>query len=85
MSDFRQLIITSKGQALMAKMIAGKASVNFTKVAASNTTYTDSQIPSLTSLSNIKQQVAVSKVTRINNVAVQVEAAMENSSLSAGY
>lgn len=85
MSEFRQLIITNKGQSLMAKLIAGKANVTFTKVAASSTTYSDSQIPALTGLSNIKQQVAVSKVTRINNVAVQVDAAMENSALTSGY
>lgn len=85
MSEFRQLIITNKGQSLMAKLIAGKANVTFTKVAASSTTYSDSQIPGLTGLSNIKQQVAVSKVTRINNVAVQVDAAMENSALTSGY
>lgn len=85
MSEFRQLIITDKGQSLMAKLIAGKANVTFTKVAASATTYNDSQIPALTALSNIKQQVAVSKVTRINSVAVQVDAAMENSALTTGY
>lgn len=85
MSEFRQLIITNKGQALMAKLIAGTANVTFTKVAASSTTYTDAQIPGLTGLSNIKQQVAVSKVTRINSVAVQVDAAMENSVLTTGY
>lgn len=85
MSEFRQLIITNKGQSLMAKLIAGKANVTFTKVAASATTYKDSQIPALTALSNIKQQVAVSKVTRINSVAVQVDAAMENSALTTGY
>lgn len=85
MSEFRQLIITNKGQSLMAKLIAGKANVTFTKVAASATTYNDSQIPALTALSNIKQQVAVSKITRINSVAVQVDAAMENSALTTGY
>lgn len=85
MSEFRQLIITNKGQSLIAKLIAGKANVTFTKVAASATTYNDSQIPVLTALSNIKQQVAVSKVTRINSVAVQVDAAMENSALTTGY
>ena len=85
MSEFRQLIITDKGQSLMAKLIAGKANVTFTKVAASSTTYNDSQIPALTALSDIKQQVAVSKVTRINSVAVQVDAAMENSALTTGY
>ena len=85
MSEFRQLIITNKGQALMAKLIAGTANVTFTKVAASSTTYSDAQIPALTGMSNIKQQVAVSKVTRINSVAVQVDAAMENSALTTGY
>ena len=85
MSEFRQLIITNKGQALMAKLIAGTANVTFTKVAASSTTYSDSQIPGLTGLSNIKQHVAVSKVTKINSVAVQVDAAMENSALTTGY
>lgn len=85
MSEFRQLIITNKGQALMAKLIAGTANVTFTKVTASSTTYSDSQIPGLTGLSNIKQQVAVSKVTKINSVAVQVDAAMENSALTTGY
>lgn len=85
MSEFRQLIITNKGQALMAKLIAGTANVTFTKVAASSTTYSDSQIPGLTGLSNVKQQVAVSKVTKINSVAVQVDAAMENSALTTGY
>lgn len=85
MSEFRQLIITNKGQALMAKLIAGIANVTFTKVAASSTTYSDAQIPALTGMSNIKQQVAVSKVTRINSVAVQVDAAMENSALTTGY
>ena len=30
MSEFRQLIITNKGQALMAKLIAGTANVTFT-------------------------------------------------------
>jgi len=85
MSEFRQLIITNKGQALMAKLIAGTAHVEFTKVASSSTTYTDAQIPTTTSLSNIKQQVAVSKVTKINSVAVQIDAAMENSALTTGY
>ena len=85
MSEFRQLIITNKGQALMAKLIAGTANVTFTKVAASSTTYSDAQIPALTGMSNIKQQVAVSKITRINSVAVQVDAAMENSALTTGY
>lgn len=69
----------------MAKLIAGKTGVTFTKVAASSTTYTDSQIPALTGMSNIKQQVAVSKVTKLNNAAVQVDAAMENSALTTGY
>lgn len=85
MAEFRQLIITNKGQALMAKMIAGTGNVHFTKIATSSNTYTDAQILALTSLGNVKQTTLVSKVIRTNNVAVQVEGAVTNAQLSTGY
>lgn len=85
MAEFNKLTITNKGQALMAKLIAGKTTVEFTKVSSSTNVYTEAQILALTSLANIKQTVKISKITRINNVAVQIEAAMENSNLTSGY
>ena len=85
MAEFNKLTITNKGQVLMAKLIAGKTTVEFTKVSSSTNVYTETQILALTSLANIKQTVKISKITRTNNVAVQIEAAMENSNLTSGY
>ena len=32
MAEFSKLVITNKGQALIAKMIAGKGNIDFTKI-----------------------------------------------------
>ncbi len=85
MAEFSKLVITNKGQALLAKMIAGEGSVEFTKVSASSTAYTDAQLEGLTSLSDVKQTSLISKVTRTNEVAIKVEAAFTNTELTAGY
>ena len=85
MAEFKKLTITNKGQALMSKLIAGKTTVEFTKIATSTNVYTESQILTLTALANVKQTGEISKVTRTNNVAVQIESAIENSKLEAGY
>lgn len=85
MAEFNKLTITNKGQALMAKMIAGVNKVEFTKISTSTNIYTESQILALTSLANVKQSANISKITRTNDVAVKVEAAIENSKLTAGY
>lgn len=85
MAEFSKLVITNKGQALLAKMITGEGSVEFTKVSASSTAYTDAQLEGLTSLSNVKQTSLISKITRTNGVAIKVEAAFTNTELTAGY
>ncbi len=85
MAEFSKLVITNKGQALLAKMIAGKGNIEFTKISASSTAYTDAQLEGLTSLSNVKQTSLISKVTRTNEVAIKVEAAFTNTELTAGY
>lgn len=85
MAEFSKLVITNKGQALLAKMIAGEGSIEFTKVSASSTAYTDAQLEGLISLSNVKQTSLISKITRTNGVAIKVEAAFTNTELIAGY
>lgn len=85
MAEFSKLVITNKGQALLAKMIAGSGNIEFTKVSASSTAYTDSQLEGLTSLTNVKQISLISKVTRTNEVAIKVETAFTNTDLTAGY
>ena len=85
MAEFSKLVITNKGQALIAKMIAGKGNIDFTKICTSSTQYTENQLVGLTSLSNVKQTSLISKVTRTNEVAIKVEAAFTNTDLTAGY
>lgn len=85
MAEFSKLVITNKGQALIAKMIAGSGNIDFTKICASSTTYTIAQLEVLTSLTNVKQTSLISKVTRTNEVAIKVETAFTNSDLTVGY
>ncbi len=85
MAEFRTMVITNKGQALIAKMLAGKGNIEFTKISLSETAYTDAQILALTSLGGVKQTTGIAKVTKTGNAAVQVEGAVTNSSLSTGY
>lgn len=85
MAEYSKLYITNNGQALMAKMIAGSGSIDFTKICSSATQYSESQLQALTALSNIKQTTLVSKVIRTNEVAIKIEAALSNVDLKEGY
>lgn len=85
MAEFSKLVITSKGQALIAKMLAGSGNVEFTKICASSTQYTENQLQALIALSGIQQTSLISKITRTNDVAIKVEAAFTNTGLKSGY
>lgn len=85
MAEFSKLVLTKKGQALMAKLIAGTGSTYFTKISTSTTQYTLSQLENLTSLSNVKQSSAITSVERTNGVSVKAETAFSNIGVSTGY
>ena len=86
MAEFSKLIVTGKGQALIAKMLAGAAAdVDFTKVAASNAEYQVKELEGLNSLDGIVQEAEVTRKSRINEVAVKVETAFSNTDLTEGY
>lgn len=65
--------------------MSGAGTVEFTKIAVSSTTYSDSQLEGLTALSGIKQETAVSKIVINNKASVQVEGAVSNLDLTTGY
>lgn len=85
MAEFSKLVITRKGQALLAKMIAGVKNINFTHVSSSNVEYTVEQLEELTSLSEIKQTSLISEKVRASDVTVKIEAAFNNFELTSGY
>lgn len=81
----KKLIITNAGQALIAKIVAGTAEINFTKVKTSDYEYEASDIPTLTDLSEIKQTANVSSITIVSSTIVKVRAIVNNTGLSTGY
>ena len=83
--EFRSFVITTKGQALMAKLMQGTGTCNFTKIRLSSQSYTDAQLAVLTSLSNVKQTAEVSKKTIVNANSIQIEGAVDNTQLTVGY
>lgn len=85
MAEFKRVVITRNGQALMAKLMSGKGTVEFTKIGVSSTTYTDTQLESLTSLTGVKQTAPITNISRNNNVSITVEGAISNEDLTVGY
>ena len=85
MAQFSNTVITQKGQALMAKMMAGTGNIQFTKIRTSSQTYTAAQLAALTSLANVRQETLISGVTRTNNTAIKITGAVNNLTLATGY
>ena len=83
--ELASFIITNKGQALMAKLMQGTGTCDFTNIRLSSQVYSDAQIPGLTSLANVKQTAPVTKKTVVNTTSIQIEGAVDNTQLSAGY
>lgn len=86
MASFNPTVITDKGLALCAKIVAGTTKMSFTKICTSSTNYpSDTNLSALTALTSIKQTTLVSNVSVINNASVKVEGALSNASLTTGY
>lgn len=85
MAEFSSFVITAKGQALMAKLIASSGTCNFSAIKTSTTVYTQGQLEALTALTNIKQSAEISSINRINNVSVNIKGALNNTALVTGY
>ncbi len=85
MAEFSRLVITRKGQALIAKMLAGQGDIEFTKISTSSMSYEVDQLEMLEDLANVRQTNKISRITRTNDVAVKVETAFSNTDLTEGY
>lgn len=84
----QDLIITSGGERLAARLAGGIASAGFTKVRASAADYSaweKDDIKALNGLSDVCQTAAVSNVRFAGDSTVEVTAAMDNLELESGY
>ena len=68
----------------MAKLLSGRTVATFTKIAISSKAYADNELENLTGLSDIKQS-APAQAKPNNGATVSVEAAIDNTGLTAGY
>ena len=84
MGAFKSAVITKKGQALIAKVVAGTTKFEFTKVAVSENTLTG-DLASKTGIGTIKQSEKVASVVRQNGSNVKVSTSFSNQTLGAGY
>lgn len=82
MQDFT---ITNAGKQLMARMIAGATTANFTKVAASDHDYSGVDLETLTELQDIKQEVFPSDLSVDDATSIKVTAVFDNSELTQRY
>ena len=82
--EFKQAVITKQGRELMAKLLAGGTTTQFTKIVVSSTVYSDAQLENLTALTNVKM-TAPAQAYGNNTATVAVTAAIENTGLSVGF
>ena len=85
MANFSNIIVTDMGRRLMAKAEAESLNLIFTRVQTSSDTYTEEQLPALTSFNAVRQEVDVDKVEHILPDKVRVSAEITNLNLTAGY
>lgn len=79
------LMITKKGQELMAKLISGDATVQFVNMQTSSRDYSGTDLAVLTSLEDVKQEVLISGVSVVNDTTVEILARIDNEKIEEGY
>lgn len=84
MGAFKSAVITKKGQALLAKVVAGTTTLNFTNIKVSEQVLSG-DLASLTGIGTVKQTEKVASVIRQNTSNVKVSASFSNQNLTAGY
>ena len=85
MAVWNGTVTTQLGLNLIAKVIAGKTNLAFTKLQTSEGNYTSSNLVGMTSLLNVKQEFNVSNVSVQNATTVLVKGVITNTGLSNQY
>lgn len=81
----QNLVITDAGRALMAQMVAGTNTANFSKLVTSDHDYSGADLTQLTALEDLRQTVDVSGVNVTSDTHVEVFARVDNTNLNTGY
>lgn len=84
MGKFKDAVVTAKGQALLAKAVAGTTKLEFTKIAISEDTLAGALVDRST-MGNIKQEDTASVVLGETSNTVRASIAVTNRNLAKGY
>ena len=86
MAKYNLTVTTDKGEALIAKLMAGDiGDLDFTRIGLSDKDYTNNDLAKLTSLEQIKQETLVSEKTRVDENNIIVHGIIYNTDLLEGY
>lgn len=84
MGVYQKAIVTDKGNALLAKAVAGVCHMQFTKIALGSDKLTG-DLASKVSIGSIKQSSQIATAVIQNDTTVSLEAPFENKELKEGY
>lgn len=84
MGTFNKAVVTVKGQALLAKSVAGLCEMQFTRIALSENMLTG-ELSLLTDIGEIKQSSSITNKEIKDNITVGFEATFVNTELTTGY
>lgn len=84
MGAFKKAVVTNKGQALLAKAIAGTTKLEFTKIAVSENVLAGEPVDR-TDIGTIKQAKPATSILKDDNNNVRVSVGFNNSELTVGY
>ncbi len=85
MAKFKKLITTNQGRKMINDSISTSNFIAFTKISSSTKIYTDGEISELTSLSDIKQTVNITRTSKVNDTSIEIEATINNTNLTESY
>ncbi len=85
MAEFNNLVTTAVGQELFTDILANEDKLEFTKIVTSSNIYPANQLTDLEVLTNTKQEILISNITKQDETKIKLEAVIENKELTEGY
>ncbi len=85
MAELNNLVTTAVGQELFADILANEDKLEFTKIVTSSNIYPANQLIDLEALTNTKQEILISNITKEDETKIKLEAVIENTELTEGY
>lgn len=83
--EFATFVVTTKGQALMTKLIQTADTADFTNIGISSHVYAQEDLEALETLADVEQTAEITYKAPISATAFKIRGAVDNSELDTGY